>query len=97
MAVLAQREEWLVARAGDIWKHQPGLASTGRSYSLGRTADSAAAACGLTAPVNFIVCKYCRVWRPTDRRTLAASRVGWLLPRVAVLVIVAAEGGEQRG
>lgn len=96
MSVLAQREEWLVARAGGIWQHQPGLASTGRSYSLGRTADSAAAACGLTAPVNFIVCKCCRVWHPTDLRMLAASRVGWLVPRVVVLVITAEEG-EQKG
>lgn len=94
MAVLAQREEWLMARAGGIWQRQPQLASGGRSYSLGRTADASEAACGLTAPLNFIVCKYCRDWNATDLRTLAASRVGWFVPRVVLFIITQSEENE---
>lgn len=63
----------------------------------GRTADSSEAACGLTAPLNFIVCKYCRDWDPTDLRTLAASRVDLFVPRVVALIIIMAEQGERRG
>lgn len=81
MVVLAPGDEW-------HWQHQPGLASTGRSYSLGRTADSSEAACGLTAPVSVIVCKCCRAWDPTVLRTLGISRVGLFAPRIAALVII---------
>lgn len=91
MVVLAQRDEWLVARAVGIWQQQPRLAGTGRTYSLGRIAGLSETACGLTAPLNFIACKYCRDWDPTDLRTLAASRVGLFVPRVVVLVVVIAE------
>lgn len=81
---------WLLGTSG-IWQHQPGLASTGRSYSLGRTADSWEATCGLTVLGSVIVCKYCRAWDPTDLRILGISRVGLFVPRIVTLVIITAE------
>lgn len=81
---------WVLGTSG-IWQHQPGLASPGRSYSLGRTADSWEATCGLTVLVSVIVCKYCRAWDPTDLRILGISRVCLFVPRIAALVIITAE------
>lgn len=83
---------WLLGMSG-IWQHQPGLASTSRSYSLGRTTDSLQAACGLTAPMSVIVWKYCRAWDPTDLRTLGISRVGLFAPGIVALVIIMTEWG----
>lgn len=84
--------EWwcLIQGRNGIWQHQPGLPNTGRSYSLGRTADSLEAACGLTAPVSVIVCKYCGTWDPTDLRTLGISRAGLFAPRIVAVVIIMA-------
>lgn len=62
------------------------LVSSGRSYSWGRTADWSEAACGLTAPLNFMVRRHCRGWDPTNLRTLAAYRVGLLVHRVLVIM-----------